>query len=127
MKFTNNDDIKTFKDIVTNIQTGIFVTRLEKDKLKGRKLSTTEVDEYGHLWFFTDKQSDYVKEVSVNNEVYVIYKSDNFNTYMVVTGEASLETDKNKINKLWKKNRQEEDYDTSRLTLLKVIPSNIEY
>ena len=37
MKFTNNDDIKTFKDIVTNIQTGILVTRLEKDKLKGRK------------------------------------------------------------------------------------------
>jgi general stress protein 26 len=127
MKLENNQDLKIFKDLITNIQTGIFITRLEKDNLKGRKLSTTEVDEFGHLWFFTEKQSDHVKEVSKNNEVYVIYESEAQNTYMVVTGIASLSTDKNKINKLCNLNSNYGKHDISQLTLLKVIPSHIEY
>jgi general stress protein 26 len=127
MKLENNQDLKLFKDLVTNIQTGIFVTRLEKDKLKGRKLSTSEVDEFGHLWFFTEKQSDHVKEVVNNNEVYVIYESEVQNTYMVVTGTASLSTDKNKISKLCNQSSPYGIHDISQLTLLKVVPSHIEY
>lgn len=127
MKLDNSQSIKFLKDIITNIQTGIFITRLEKDKLKGRKLSTTEVDEFGHIWFFSDKQSDQVKEVSNNNEVYVIYESEAQNTYMVVTGTASLSTDKSKINKLCNQSNLNENYDISKLTLLKVVPSHIEY
>jgi general stress protein 26 len=127
MKLDNNQEIKIFKDLISNIRTGIFITRLEKDKLNGRKLSTTEVDEFGHLWFFTEKQSDQVKEVSKNNEVYVIYESEAQNTYMVVTGTASLSTDKSKINELCNQSDSNENYDISKLTLLKVVPSHIEY
>jgi general stress protein 26 len=126
MKLDNNQDLKSFKDLVTNIETGIFITRLEKDKLMGRKLSTTEVDENGHLWFFTEKQSDQLNEVSKNNEVYIIYESEAHNTYMVVTGTASLSTDKNKINKLYGQKNLQEKQDIKQLSLLMVIPSHIE-
>lgn len=123
-------EFKKFKELVEKINTGILITKTEKGELKGRPMATTEVDEDGSLWFFTNEFSGKVDEISHNNEVFITYAGNDDNQYVVVTGNAFINDDKAKMKELWNpivKAWFPEGLEDPRLTLLKVEPTEVEY
>ena len=123
-------EFKKFKELVEKIKTGILITKSAAGELKGRPMATSEVDENGNLWFFTNEFSSKVDEISHNNEVFISYAANDDNNYVVVTGNAFINDDKTKMKELWNpivKAWFPEGLEDPRLTLLKVEPTEVEY
>jgi general stress protein 26 len=119
-----------FKEIVESIITGIFITHTEIDQLKGRPMNTCRVDNNGNLWFFTNEFSDHVHEICNNNEVFISYASTCSNNYAMVSGNAYLTRDINKINELYSPAVTEwfpNGLNDPNLLLIRVEPCEVEY
>jgi general stress protein 26 len=126
----HQEEFTKFKELVEKINTGILITINEKGELKGRPMATTDVDEDGSLWFFTNEFSGKVGEISHNNEVFITYAGNDDNQYVVVTGNAFVFDDKAKMKELWNpivKIWFPDGLEDPRLTLLKVEPTEVEY
>jgi general stress protein 26 len=119
-----------FRSLIESVKTGILITRSTGDQLKGRSMLTVQVDEEGRLWFFTNEFSDNTKKISQNNEVFLTYDSPSENSYMVITGIASISFNREKMKELWNPLLRAwfpEGLETPGILLLKVEPEEVEY
>ena len=129
MKNTN-DHFAKFESLIEDIKIGILVTRSADGKDKGRPMSTAQIDDDGNLWFFTNEFALMVKEISVNNEIFLSYASPSKNSYVVINGMAELVHDKAKMSALWQPAYKvwfPEGLDDPNILLLKITPREVEY
>jgi len=79
-----------------------MLTTAEPDgKLRSRPMATQKGEFDGTLWFFTRASSPKVDEVEQWHNVNLSYASPDSNTYVSVTGTASLVRDAAKVKELW--------------------------
>ena len=79
-----------------------MLTTAEPDgKLRSRPMATQKAEFDGTLWFFTRASSPKVDEVEQWHNVNLSYASPDSNTYVSVTGTASLVRDAAKVKELW--------------------------
>ncbi len=69
---SNEEALKKFKKLVNDINVCMFITNNHENN-HTRPMYTTEVEENGTLWFFTDIRSIKVEEVSKDNTVHLVY------------------------------------------------------
>ncbi len=126
----NKEALKKFKKLTTEIRTCMFITDNKSEHDHTRPMSTIEVDEQGILWFYTDKRSIKVEEVSKEQEVHLVYAHPGKASYLDVWGKATVHTEKQLLKDKWSpivKAWFPNGVDDPNLALLKVQPQEVYY
>ena len=126
---TREESIEKLKELIEGIDFAMLTT-LSGDKLHSRPMSTQEFEFNGDLWFFTSDKTHKVEEINKDNRVNVAYAKPESNTYVSVSGTASLVKDRAKIEELWSpifKAWFPEGLDDPSLALLKISVEDAEY
>lgn len=100
-KLQDHEAIQKFRDLVKDVTICMFTTMDESNDLTSRPMFTSNVDEEGNVWFFTNEFSEKINEVSKDNLVHLIYSHPVKNIYVDVKGTCSVIIDKKKMEELW--------------------------
>jgi len=123
--------IEKLRELAKDIDLCLFCTNLaQQDGATTRPMSTQQVDDNGDIWFFSAKDSDKNREIEADSKVQLYYAHPGKSSYMVVNGEASISTDKNKIEELWSplaKAWFKEGKDDPSISLIRVSNINAYY
>jgi len=122
--------LKDIKAKINNIKIAMLVTEEADGTLRSRPMATSEMEEDGTIWFFTGEYSHKVDDVQENHKVNVSYADPDENLFVSVSGQASLVTDQNKINELWKPHLKAwfpQGKEDPNVALLKITPKKAEY
>ena len=91
--------------LIKNIKFAMFTTRHPNGHLHARPMTTQNknLDADGSLWFFMSKSGDPVEDFKAEPTVNVVYANPSEDTYVSVSGTASVVDDQAKKNELWNK------------------------
>ena len=122
---------KKLKELVEDIDICLFCTDLQNTEgLTARPMSSQKVDEEGNIWFFSDKNSDKNHEIAADSKVQLFYSDPSKNSFVVITGDAQIVFDKQKVEEYWGsllKTWFKEGKDDPDLSLIKVSPTKAYY
>jgi len=96
----SKDAIKKLKSLVEDIRFCMYTT-CENGKIESRPMTTLDVDSEGNAWFFTSRQTEIGSETDNGESVTLIYSHPGDNTYLSVSGTASIVHDEAKKEELW--------------------------
>ena len=95
-------NVELVAKMMKDIDIAMFTTVGQGGYLVSRPLSTQDVTFDGErVWFFTEADSPKVAEIKRNGKVNLAYASDRRNTYVSVTGDASINRDQDRIDQFW--------------------------
>jgi general stress protein 26 len=121
---------KSFK-LIKDINFGMLVTMDENGDHRSRPLSTAEANEAEEcLYYFVQKSSSKVSEIQANASVNVAYASPSKESFVSVTGKASMVDDKALFERMWSpfyKAWFPDGIDDPELILVKVKVESLEY
>jgi len=129
MEDKRQESIEKVNDLIKDVQIAMLTT-IDGGTLRSRPMQTQEAEFDGDLWFFTSTDTHKTDEIEKDNRVNVAYASPSDNTYVSVSGTASLVNDKEKIEELWNpilKAWFPKGLDDPTLILLKVSVEQAEY
>lgn len=122
---------KLVADMIKDIDYCMFTTVGADGYLVSRPLSTTQVEFDGkRIWFFTSLDSPKCGEIRKQPKVNLAYASKSRNTYVSVSGKASLNQDRGLIEQFWNdalKAFFPKGKTDPRLTLIEVEVRTVEY
>jgi general stress protein 26 len=126
----SDEAIKKIKELVKDITSCMFCTRVSEMPFRTRPMATTDVDDYGNLWFFSSASSDKNDEIENNDIVQLIYAKNSNSHFLTITGKAEIIKDKSKVEELWNpmvKAWFPEGKDDPDLSLIKIVPQDAYY
>ncbi len=129
MEDKRQESIEKVNDLIKDVEIAMLTT-MDGGILRSRPMQTQEAEFDGDLWFFTSTDTHKTDEIEKDNRVNVSYASPAANTYVSVSGTASLVNDKEKIEELWNpilKAWFPKGLDDPTLILLKVSIEQAEY
>lgn len=98
---TDLEAISKFKALAEEVNVCMFTTLDEQYAMSSRPMLTTDIDDDGNIWFFTNEFSEKINELSKDNVVHLIYSHPAKNIYVDVKGTCSLVIDRKKMESLW--------------------------
>ena len=98
--FQDIEAIKKLKSLAEDIRFCMYAT-IKDGKIESRPMTTLDIDDDGNVWFFTSRQTAIGHETSWNEPVSLIYSDPKNNSYISVSGNASIVNDENKKVELW--------------------------
>ena len=129
MENTHRSGLDKLKSFVDNGDIAMLCT-LHEDHIHCRPMATSDLDEEGNLWFFTNEYSPKVDEVEDNNNITLCYTDHDNSKYICINGIGDIVTDRAKMEELFNssvKNYFPEGLNDPKLALLKVSPKHAEY
>lgn len=129
MHHNRDKAIEKIKELTEGIDFCMLTTD-DGGVLRSRPMSTQQTDFDGDLWFFTSEDTHKVEEIEKDNRVAVAYSNPGKNTFVSISGKASISKDKAKMEELWSpvlKAWFPEGLDDPKLCLLKVESEQAEY
>lgn len=95
-------------ELIKDIRFAMFTTRHSNGHLHARPMTTqnSELDEDASLWFFMSRSGDPVADIAVEPIVNLVYADPGEDTYVSVSGTASVVEDMAKKEQLWSKAAQ---------------------
>lgn len=92
-------------DLIKDIRFSMFTTRDPAGELHARPMTTqnSNLDEDQSLWFFMSRAGDPVAELVADSRVNISYADPGADSYVSVSGTASVTEDMAKKNALWSK------------------------
>ena len=129
MQETRQQSIEKLSELIKDVNIAMLTT-MDGGVLRSRPMQTQEFELDGDLWFFIGKNTHKADEIERDNRVNVSYAAPSDNTYVSVSGAASIVEDKAKIEELWNpilKAWFPEGLDDPNLCLLKVSVEQAEY
>lgn len=127
---TRHHDIEKLKDVIDGLDTAMLTTRDAQGRLVSRPLRMQEMDEDGAMWFVTDRDSHKTEEIAAHPQVNLSFASPRDNTYVSISGKATVIFDKARLNTLWSPAMMvfyPDGLDDPRLCLLRVDLESAEY
>ncbi|MBK7885272.1 MAG: pyridoxamine 5'-phosphate oxidase family protein [Chitinophagaceae bacterium] len=128
INLSGNEAVKKLKELADG-KMCMFCTHDGK-QIVSRPMSTSQVEDDGTIWFFSNKESLKNMQLKEDNQIYLMYADTAKQHYLSLTGIANILIDKNKIDELWNpiiKAWFEEGKDDPDITLIKVQPENAHY
>lgn len=125
----NREEVKKIREFIEKRDIAMLCT-MENDEVRSRPMSTTDIDDQGNIWFFTNEFSDKVEELQSNPKVCLAYSKPQNNTYVSINGTASLVTDRKKMEEYYSpvtKAFFKDGLDDPKIALLKIEPYYAEY
>ena len=101
VKTTKHHDIEKLTDVIDGLDTAMFTTRTANGRLVSRPLRMQEIDEDGAMWFVTDRNSHKTEEIHAHPQVNLAFAAPADNTYVSVSGKATVLFDKARLQALW--------------------------
>lgn len=103
IKNLNNEEaILKLRELAKAIDICMFCTNPKTDDgASCRPMSTQKVCDEGNIWFFSNADSDKNKEIEQDKNVQLFYSHPGKDSFLIVSGEAELIFDKDKIEELW--------------------------
>ena len=126
----SNDDTRKIIELVSRANSAMLTTVASDGKQVSRPMAVQESDFDGDLWFFTDTDSDKVRQIEANPQVNVSLANDKKNEWTSLSGAARVVHDRQQIEELWSKPLETwfpDGTDTAGLALLKVEVGSAEY
>jgi general stress protein 26 len=127
---TRTDSVKKLGELIKDHKFGMLTTVHEDGSLRSRPMATQQIEFDGDLWFFTGRSTTKVQELQTHQQVNVAYANPDDNSYVSVSGTASIVKDKEKARQLWNpvyKAWFPEGLEDPDLCLLKVEVQGAEY
>lgn len=93
--------IAALRGMIEGVEVAMLTTTQADGRLVSRPLGTQDVEFDGLLWFATGADSEKVREIQADPRVNLAYASRGRNTYVSVSGKASIVRDRAKIEHLW--------------------------
>ncbi|KAL0476296.1 hypothetical protein AKO1_006322 [Acrasis kona] len=126
------ENLDKIKGLIHGIQMAMLTTQSEDGKdLHSRPMYTQSVEFDGkELWFFTRESSTKVHEIQTEKHVNVAYSDGSHNTFVSVSGRATLVKDQKKNEELWNpllKAWFPKGVEDPELSLIKVAVDGVEY
>ena len=93
----------TLWDLIKDIKFAMFTTRTAEGRLQARPMTTqnSKLDEHNVLWFFMSKASEPVADLTASSDVCVVYADPGADSWVSVSGQASVNDDAAKKKQLW--------------------------
>jgi general stress protein 26 len=125
------DGIRKVRDLIRGITFCMLTTVDGQGRLHSRPMAVSNPDEFdGQLWFFTYGRSHKCADVDRNHQVNCAFADPNDQTYVSVSGDASLVRDRDEIRRRWKPQYNAwfpNGVDEPDLALLRVTVERAEY
>lgn len=126
----SNDNRRKITDLVSRADSAMLTTMATDGTHVSRPMAVQESEFDGDLWFFTDTDSDKVRQIEANPQVNVSLANEKKNEWTSFSGAAVIVHDRQKIEELWSKPLETwfpDGTDTTGLALLKVEVGSAEY
>lgn len=131
VKLSTNESIEKLKVLVEDIKICMFCTNLKFDDGSScRPMLVQKVCDQGNIWFFSDFNSIKNIEIQQGKHVKLFFAHPGIGSYLVVTGEAEIILDNNKIAELWTPMAQKwfkKGKDDKHISIIKVKPGSVYY
>lgn len=101
MAKARSDNFRLLGSMIEDIEIAMLVTRSRDGHYVSRPVATQKTEFDGDLWFFTSAASHKAAEIKAHPKVNVSYASQDRNTYVSVSGTATVRRDRSKIDALW--------------------------
>jgi len=95
------NNVQKLGELIKDVKMAMLTTIDRDGTLRSRPMATQKAEFDGTLWFFTRASSPKVEEVEQTHNVNLSYAAPDSNTYVSVTGTASLVRDHAKAKELW--------------------------
>jgi general stress protein 26 len=125
----NKEAVDKLKSLVEDIRFCMYTT-FANGKIESRPMTTLDVDAEGNVWFFTSRHTEIANETGSGEEVTLIYSHPGDNTYLNISGYATIVHDEAKKEELWSplsKAWFPEGKDDPNLVVLKVTTDEAAY
>lgn len=129
MEDTRQKSIEKLNELIKEIDFAMLTT-IDGGVMRSRPMQTQDFEFDGNLWFFTSSNTHKAEEIERDNRVNVAYASPSDNSYVSVSGRASIVKDRAKIDEYWSdlyKAWFPEGKDAPDLVLLRVEAEQAEY
>jgi general stress protein 26 len=129
MEDKRQESIEKLNELIKEIDFAMMTTN-DGGMLRSRPMQTQDFDFDGDLWFFTSSKTHKTDEIERDNRVNISYAAPADNTYVSISGRASIVKDQEKIDEYWNdilKAWFPEGKDSPDLVLLKVEVEQAEY
>jgi len=126
----SKDAVDKLRELAESARTCMFATQLTEVPFQVCPMYLQQVDVQGCLWFFSGADSVHNASVDDDPRVQLIFSEPKDTKYVVIYGNASVETDRGKVDELWNpmvKAWFPDGKDDPNLTLLKVRPLKAHY
>ncbi len=127
---THSESIEKLNDLIQDIDIAMMVTEEADGTLRSRPMSTQKTEFDGNLWFFTNINSGKVDEAQQNRQVNLSYSEPDDQTYVSVSGTATVTRDQAKIDELWNPSLKAwfpDGKDSPDVALMKIHVTQAEY
>lgn len=121
----NEFAVDKIKDLAENIKTCMFCT-YNDIRLNSRPMSVQKIDDYGQLWFLSDRNSSQNADITMNPTVEIFF-SEPHDKFLTLHGTATILYDRDKIEELYSpvvKVWMPGGIDDPNLSVIKVIPED---
>jgi len=127
----HNQNIEKFIEMVKESKVCMLITNEENaQNLSGRPMGINKIDDDGTMWFFTKASSYKVEEIEETKKVSIAIANESSQNYLMIHGTATLVNDKSKMKELWSAIMKvwfPLGLDDPDMTLIKVVPNQVEY
>jgi general stress protein 26 len=119
----------TLREKIQSIPVALLITQDYHGNFRSRPMLATALESSGLLWFFTNEHSAKVREINHNSTVNIGFSDPATDSYVSVSGQASVVKDKAKVKKLWTPGLSMwfKSPNDPTITLLRVSISKAEY
>jgi general stress protein 26 len=93
--------LRKLDELIKNIRIAMLTTVEEDGSLRSRPMAAPQMAFQGELWFFTSANAPKVAESRQHRQVNVSFADPERQDYVSISGTASLERDRQKMEKLW--------------------------
>jgi general stress protein 26 len=116
-------------ELARDIGTAMMVTRAADGGMHGRPMQTAQVDDAGHYWFATNRDSGKIDELVHDRQVCLTYCDSSGSSWVSITGTARIVDDRAKAKDLYTHmwDNWFDGPDDPELVLLCVHPDQAEY
>lgn len=124
------EQLKELGELIKDVRIAMLTTTTPDGRLVSRPLATQDVEFDGDLWFATGADSGKVAEIKADSHVNVAYANPSKNSFVSVSGTASIVHDRAKIDELWSPAMKvyfPEGKDDPNLRLIRVRAETAEY
>ena len=98
---THEECVEKLRELIKNVRTAMLTTHDTEGSLHSRPMATQQAEFDGKLWFFTDATSAKAYEIQKDQHVNASYAKPDDQVYISVTGIASVNRDRAKMEELW--------------------------
>lgn len=97
----NTEAVKKLQDLVSDMRTCMMITSGKTGARASRPMAAVDTDHMGNIWFFTNLQSNKIKDIEIDHFTQLVFAHPGKDTYLDVRGRANVITDKESIKSKW--------------------------